>query len=223
MRTGYGWETFRDLCAARGRVSGDRQLGHPFVSVFGPNYKLAPRKLLYVGKSPWATEHEGEATGSLDEYEASALWSAYWLGRQASPSTPFWSFAADVAKAIMPDIEEPPTSYLAWSNLAKVAQIDHGAPDQVVSAAMHDAECAALEVELGVFNPDLVVLVSNESVWNVATTLFGDRQDMTVHSDGTWTRSHPRGFKLYWTRHPQGATIEWRAEHAARIASLINS
>lgn len=222
MRAGYGWSEYQALCSARNELPSSKRIGRPFVSVAGPNFGLAPRKIMYVGKSPWATDDEGEATASQDEYQASSLWSSYWLGRQTNPSSAFWDFAAKIVNAAMPTAAEPATSYIAWSNLAKVAQLDRGAPDAEVSAAMLATERATLLVELDRFAPDLVVLVSNEAVWDLATSVFGDKADMTTQPDGTWTRKHPMGFKLYWTRHPQGTPLEWRAEHAAQIKSLID-
>jgi len=221
MRAGYGWSEYQVLCGARSRISKVKRVGHPFVSVAGPNFASAERKIMYIGKSPWATDEEGDATASQDEYQASMLWSSYWLGRQTNPSSAFWDFAARIVEAVMPSATEPATSYIAWSNLAKVAQLDRGAPDAEVSAAMHAAERATLSVELDRFAPDLVVLVSNEAVWDLATSVFGDKIDMATQPDGTWTRKHPMGFKLYWTRHPEGTPPEWRAEHATQIKGLI--
>jgi hypothetical protein len=222
MRVGYGWGEYKELCEARNRIPKVKRTGLPFVSVAGPNFGAAKHKIMYVGKSPWATNDEGDATASQDEYQASVSWSSYWLGRQTNPSSAFWDFAAKIVKQVMPGAVEPATSYIAWSNLAKVAQMHHGAPDAEVSSVMHAAERITLLVELDRFAPDLVVLVSNEAVWDVATSVFGDKMDMTTQPDGTWTRKHPMGFNLYWTRHPQGTPLEWRAEHAVQIGNLID-
>ncbi|MDX2275047.1 MAG: hypothetical protein NW206_06310 [Hyphomonadaceae bacterium] len=225
MMAGYDFSCYSELCTARARLLPGKTLGLPFVSVAGPQYEVAPTRVLYVGKSPWATHDEGACTGTPEEYEAGLAWSADWLEQQSTPSSAFWRFAAKVVHTLMPGLPGPAMSYMAWSDLAKVAQYKRGAPDRTVAAVMHAAECAALRQELATFEPDLVVLVSNDAVWNVATTIFGDRPDMIVHDDQTWCRPEAEGrnFKLYWTRHPQGAPLKWHSRHAARIAEFVNA
>ncbi|MFT3729071.1 MAG: hypothetical protein QM759_14705 [Terricaulis sp.] len=224
LRSGYDWQIYRDLCEAQRQVGVHQAVEQPFVSVAGPNYGANLQRVLYVGKSTWASEAAGKATGSREEFERSLAWSSYWLGRQATPSTAFWLFGAELVRAIRPTVNDAPTSYLAWSNLAKVAQVGAGAPDSDIAKAMHRAECAALTAELKELEPELVVLVTSDAVWNVATEVFGRRDEMNFcFDDGTWVRPDPRGFKLYWTRHPQGASLEWRAEHANRIATLLSA
>ncbi len=219
MKIGYDYDAYRHLCEAHRRLPSDKRVGRPFVSVAGPHYANAPCRILYIGKA-LAGEAEDAPTGSLPEFQESASWSSYWLGRQSLPSTSFWEFAAVVVGAVMPSHAEPATSYIAWSNVAKVTQHGKGAPDASVCATMHEADCAALRMELANFAPQLVVMVSASAVWNVATCIFGDREQMDeAFADRAWLRR--RGpFKFYWTHHPQGKSLQWRADQIARITQL---
>lgn len=73
---GYPIEIYKRLCAARERIAIRHQLGLPFVSVAGSNYAQARRKVLFVGKSLWATEDEGEIGGDCElSFSGSCDWS----------------------------------------------------------------------------------------------------------------------------------------------------
>lgn len=188
------WEDLREELAATERW----QLAGLFRGHEGPEFRDAPKKILYVGKA---------TAGPFDTEDASEK--AFGCNRG-----PFWSFAKRLSRLAGGNPEE--LGGVAWSNLCKIGTVT-GNPDDALVNKQAELAVQTLRQEWIELQPSLVVCVAVGYQEQLVYRAFGVIQD---HGDGfeevpcpgsnLWRRPALGGMPAFlWMKHPQGKVSEY--------------
>ncbi len=204
------------------------EIGSPaniFVPVGAPDRGAPPimPNVLYVGK---ATRGYGgpDLEGFLNAVSMASTVIDEWFMPGGSA---FWQFIRAILTQVATGCDVPGEAlrdHLAWSNLAKIGELD-GNPDRWSLNEQKDLCRESLLAEISAFKPTaIVVATTNYADKEIAFPVFGheDWSFDTPEQDRVAYKRHPDHGLVVWTNHPQGMKpAGTRASVQAFVADLI--
>lgn len=166
----------------------------PFLSAPPADYDPgAVTSILYVGKAtetPWGLESFLRSPTATERRN----FTAEFLKRYANTgeyTSAFWRFAHDlsVRLALATHHEISKLQNLVWTNLFKIGVV-RGTPNAAIRNAQIELSTEYLRLEIKVYRPKLIVLVTGDYAGGVVTAVFGEQGwEKERQRDGYWWRS----------------------------------
>ena len=186
------------------RKRSDRdELAGPFLSVPPQGYDPMKRpSILFIGKATNDTWNLDGDPGSLTIETTRRCTTRFLEEHAATYGGGFWPFARDLSEQIAPT--GPLLQNLVWTNICKIGMVS-GVPPQRIRKARRDLAAKTLPLEIQVYSPKLIVLVTGNFEANeVVCKLFGDRKCWNEkYGDFWWQEAHSDMPAILWTDHPE--------------------
>lgn len=200
----------------------------PFLPMVANEYCNAKHRICFIGK---ATAGDfGSRVLSRAAVERSL--NEIMTNPERLPNSPFWSFIGSVTGELLE--KEPvgnvagwPLRYVLWNNLLKIGSTA-GNPSGAFAREQRDDAVRWLQNDLKAAKPDVLVLLTNNfeiDVWCRALKLSSEPVGWTQRNIGgdagaVWSRSK-KGMHVFWCRHPQGESREWRTGVLRHIVKVV--